>query len=139
PALERMPPLYLETSYFQPHNGLAEIARRAGPDRLLFGTGMPVWAPGPAMQMLEVAALPAEERARIAGNTMRDLLGLPTASAPRTPSVSARCPTAGAFDGHGHLGDWFRTAMFDAHAEGLVATLDRLELSGLVVSHMLAI
>ncbi len=29
--------------------------------------------------------------------------------------------------------------MFDAHAEGLVATLDRLGMSGLVVSHMLAI
>jgi predicted TIM-barrel fold metal-dependent hydrolase len=139
PALQRMPRLFLETSYFQPHNGLAQIARRVGAERLVFGTGMPVWSPCPPMQMLEVAELPAEERARIAGNTLRELLGLEAASPRPARGPSADHPTRGAFDAHGHLGDWFRTAMFDAHAEGLVGTLDRLEMSGLVVSHMLAI
>jgi predicted TIM-barrel fold metal-dependent hydrolase len=66
--------LYLETSYYQVHQGLSEIARRFGPQRLLFGTGLPLRAPGPPLARLAFDFLSDSERAMIGGENLRGLL-----------------------------------------------------------------
>ena len=75
PLMEAFPDLLLETSYYQPHRGIEAICRRFGHERLLFGTGMPVWAPGPAISMLAYADISDDARRAIGRENLRRLLG----------------------------------------------------------------
>ncbi|MCC6444844.1 MAG: amidohydrolase family protein [Armatimonadetes bacterium] len=141
PLMEGMPGLRLETCYFQPNNGLEEIVRRCGPERLIFGTGMPAWSPGPPMQMLECACIPGESRIKVAGNNMRSLLGLPLAEAQSPDGYrKAAMPVGKAFDAHGHLGEWHSTVIFGRGTPDNIAhTLDGIGVSGILLSDMVAI
>jgi len=42
---DECPNLYLDTSYYQPHNGIYNIVTRFSARRLLFGSGLPVYEP----------------------------------------------------------------------------------------------
>ncbi len=76
PLLQRRPNLHLEISYYVGHGGLARMVSAAGPERLLFGTGMPVYAPGPAITLLTYCGLDAQTKRMIgAGNLQRLLQG----------------------------------------------------------------
>ena len=46
PLLRQHPRLYVELSLFQGHRAIEEVVQRFGPRRLLFGTGLPHFAPG---------------------------------------------------------------------------------------------
>jgi predicted TIM-barrel fold metal-dependent hydrolase len=74
PLLESFPNLHLELSYYQVSSGIADIVKRFGARRLLFGTGLPVYAAGPACAMLYFAEIPEEEKRAIAGDNLRRLL-----------------------------------------------------------------
>jgi predicted TIM-barrel fold metal-dependent hydrolase len=74
PLLERFPNLHLDISYYQASGGLADIARRFGARRLLFGTGLPEYSGGPAIAMVCYADLSEEDKRRIAGDNLRNLL-----------------------------------------------------------------
>ncbi len=74
PLLERFANLHLDISYFQASGGLADVTRRFGARRLLFGTGLPEYSGGPAVAMLCYADLSIEDKRRIAGDNLRDLL-----------------------------------------------------------------
>jgi predicted TIM-barrel fold metal-dependent hydrolase len=67
--------LRVESSYYTVHQGLAELCRLFGAGRVLFGTGLPLRAPGPAITALLYQALGAEERALVAGGNLERLLG----------------------------------------------------------------
>ena len=75
PLARRYPRLFVETSMYVGHRQLEEFARNFGAARLLFGTSLPYYTPGAAMAVLAYARLSAEERARIAGLNLEDLLG----------------------------------------------------------------
>jgi predicted TIM-barrel fold metal-dependent hydrolase len=66
--------LYVETSAYVVHAGLELVARRFGPERLLFGTGLPDLAPGAAVLFLVRSDLPDAWRRRIGAENLRRLL-----------------------------------------------------------------
>jgi predicted TIM-barrel fold metal-dependent hydrolase len=74
PLLDRCPNLVVETSYLQGHDAIRLIAERWGPERLAFGTGMPVWDPALPLTGLTYAGLTPEALAAVGGGTLRQLL-----------------------------------------------------------------
>ncbi len=74
PLLKAVKNLYIEISYYQAHKGIEHICRQFGAERLLFGSGMPVFAPGPPITMVIYADVPKEMKRLIAGDNLRNLL-----------------------------------------------------------------
>lgn len=66
--------LVLETSLWQACGGIEAVVERFGPERLVFGTGLPEAAPGGAVSMITYAQIAPEARAAIAGGTLERLL-----------------------------------------------------------------
>lgn len=73
--LEQCPNLSIETAKYLPFRGIEEIVRRFGPGRLVFGSEAPVLSPGAAVASILTAAIPDEDRAMIAGDNLRRLVG----------------------------------------------------------------
>ena len=74
PLLDSCPNLRVETSYMQAHDGIALLAERYGAERLVFGTGLPVWDPGMPITGLTYAGLADDALAAVAGGTLRRLM-----------------------------------------------------------------
>jgi hypothetical protein len=72
--LDRAPNLVVETSYFQAHDGIAEVVERWGAGRLVFGTGLPLWDPALPVTGLTYAGLATADLAAVAGGTLRALM-----------------------------------------------------------------
>jgi predicted TIM-barrel fold metal-dependent hydrolase len=122
------PNLHLETSYYQVNQGLSEIADRFGAERLIFGTGLPYRAPGPPLTQLRHDFLSCEDRAKVGGDNLRKLLGLPASDefdlCDRSDSdLLPPCPV---IDAHAHLGRWFSTYIHAGDAASMVRSMDRL-------------
>ncbi|MBI4553273.1 MAG: amidohydrolase family protein [Candidatus Latescibacteria bacterium] len=66
--------LKLETSFYELHLAIEAVTERFGPERLVFGTGLPVWDAGGALSPILYAAIPDAARRRIAGETLRSIL-----------------------------------------------------------------
>ena len=47
-----------------------------GAERLIFGTGMPEYAPGPAVTLITYSGLDEEAKRQVAGDNLRRLLRL---------------------------------------------------------------
>ncbi|HEY3417732.1 MAG TPA: amidohydrolase family protein, partial [Armatimonadota bacterium] len=77
--LAQFPTYHVEFSRFAVHNVVAEVTKRFGPERLVFGTGMPEWDPGAAMALVTYAQITPAQRAIVAGDGLRALLRLPAA------------------------------------------------------------
>jgi hypothetical protein len=75
PLLERHANLRIEFSLYQVHRGIEEICERFGADRLLFGTGLPVFSPGGPVAMVTYAEVADSARRAMAGGTLARLLG----------------------------------------------------------------
>jgi len=74
PMARRYPRLFVETSMYLGHRQLEEFARTFGAARLLFGSNLPYYTPGAAMAVLAYARLRDDERARIAGLNLSELM-----------------------------------------------------------------
>ncbi len=74
PLLDRCPNLVLETSYLQGHDAIRLIVERWGTQRLVFGTGLPVWDAALPLTGLTYAGLEPEALAAVGGGTLRHLL-----------------------------------------------------------------
>ena len=136
---EEFPNLYLETSYIQESRIVEEIAERFGHGLLLFGTGMPAYDPGGPLGLLQGAQVTPEQRADIAGNSARRLLGLPVQAADEGPGWPCGPGGFRVFDVHGHLGRWERKFYPDWSAEAMVDRMDRVGVERLAVSDIQAI
>jgi len=66
--------LYLEISYYVGHGALTRLVRLVGAEQLLFGTGMPVYAPGPAITLLTYSGLDATAQQLIGRDNLRRLV-----------------------------------------------------------------
>jgi predicted TIM-barrel fold metal-dependent hydrolase len=75
PLMARFPNLYIENSYYVVHRGIELICRRFGAERVLFGTGLPQRAPGPAITALSYSGVSRREKELVAGDNLRRLLG----------------------------------------------------------------
>lgn len=74
PMMERCPNLLIETSYYTVHRGIELLVHTFGAQRILFGSGFPVRAPGPAITALAYSMIDDHERMLIAGGNLRALL-----------------------------------------------------------------
>lgn len=74
PLFEKFKNLYMETSYYQVHDGIDGIVSKFGSSRLIFGTGMPVRSPYPPMTALLTSSVGTDEIAAIAGGNIRNLM-----------------------------------------------------------------
>jgi predicted TIM-barrel fold metal-dependent hydrolase len=71
---ERHANLHVDISHFQGHRAVEEAVQRFGPQRLLFGTGLPFYSPGGPVLMVVRAEIDAAARETIAGGNLRRLL-----------------------------------------------------------------
>ncbi|MEI6502085.1 MAG: amidohydrolase family protein [Armatimonadota bacterium] len=76
PLWEKFDNLYLETATFQIMRGIEDVCRRFGPQRLVFGTGLPLLDAGGPLAQVTYAELPVAHKRMIAGETLAELLGL---------------------------------------------------------------
>jgi predicted TIM-barrel fold metal-dependent hydrolase len=78
--IERHPGLFLETSYYMGHRALETFVGRFGPERLLFGTSMPLYDPSEPIGMLLTSGLSEDAARSIAGGNLRRILNAVTPS-----------------------------------------------------------
>jgi predicted TIM-barrel fold metal-dependent hydrolase len=78
PLLARHRGLRVETENYAAHMALEAITERFGAERLIFGSGMPVWDPAGAMTHVLYAAVDDRARRRIAGENLQSLLWTPS-------------------------------------------------------------
>jgi predicted TIM-barrel fold metal-dependent hydrolase len=75
PLLPRHSHLYFDTSTYVAHRQLESFVERFGPERLVFGSRLPLYTPAAALAVLASARISDEARQAIAGGTLRRLLG----------------------------------------------------------------
>jgi hypothetical protein len=74
PLLRQHPRLHVEVSLFQGHRAIEEVVDRFGPQRLLFGTGLPFFdVGGPILSVVRADVGPHARRA-IAGGNLQALM-----------------------------------------------------------------
>jgi len=158
PALEGADNVYLETHFFQGHRAYERFVRDFGPDRLIFGTGLPDCSPGAAVMMSLYEDIPDETRAQIAGGNLLRLLravrtevplpfdGVPEADLPEDDDPIVATLREGRpltdefiFDAHGHIAHEGSMGIARNHlpyndGDGLVGTMDRLGIDRCIVS-----
>jgi len=136
---DAFPNLYLETSYLQTACCLEEISERFGPTRLLFGSGMPEYDASGAIATVRASGLTAQQRADIAGNNARRLLGLDI----EAPEMTQVWPVgSGGFrvwDAHGHLGPWYKCPYPVYDAAETVKRMDEVGVERIVISDLRAL
>jgi hypothetical protein len=69
------PNLYLDTSRYALFQGMEAFCKQVGARQLLYGSGVPFIEPGTSMTTILYADISAEEKALIAGDNLRRLLG----------------------------------------------------------------
>ena len=72
--MDRFACLYLDITLFATHRGIEDMVRRFGAERMLFGSGLPVYAGGGSVIQLRYAEIEESQKQMIAGNNLRALL-----------------------------------------------------------------
>lgn len=74
PLLERFPTLSFDSATYLAHRQLESYVERFGPERILFGSRLPLFTPASALGVLASARISDEARLMIAGGNLRRLL-----------------------------------------------------------------
>lgn len=74
PLLARFPGLHFDSATYLAHRQLEAFVERHGPDRLVFGSRLPLYTPAAALGVLASARIRPEARQAIAGGNLRRLL-----------------------------------------------------------------
>ena len=74
PLLQRHPNLHFDSSTYVAHRQIEAFVERFGPDRLVFGSRLPLYTPGAALAVLATARVPDAARLLIAGGNLRRLV-----------------------------------------------------------------
>ncbi len=74
PLLERFPSLHFDSSTYLAHRQLEAFVESHGPDRILFGTRLPLYTPASTLGVLATSRISDSERLAIAGGNLRRLL-----------------------------------------------------------------
>lgn len=75
PLLQRFENIFVETSSYKVHFGLEAICKLFGPEKLIFGSGLPIYSGGSAVTMITHLKLDEKDKRKIAGDNLRCLLG----------------------------------------------------------------
>jgi len=155
PLLEKFKNLYVETSGYQIHRGVEALCARFGVERLVFGTRLPYFTPGPAITMVQYSLISAKEKEMIAGGNLRRLLdygradqssgtggtGIPAChvgqeSHPTEPhdlknmaALARSLEGELVIDSHTHMGPYFNFHIPDNDAGSMIEVMDRLGVS----------
>jgi predicted TIM-barrel fold metal-dependent hydrolase len=148
--LDEAPSVMVDSSLMQGFEAISYICSNWGADRLLFGTGMPVYAPGAARAALAYADISDSERQLIASGNLERLLGAPaTASLPQPAGRSSILAAADRgeplstkvriLDCHGHIApvgfdgvNGLTLGPQDGHS--IIRRIDRVGIEALCVS-----
>ncbi|HKO18451.1 MAG TPA: amidohydrolase family protein [Acidobacteriaceae bacterium] len=76
PLLDRFPNLYFDSATYLAHRQLETFVERRGPDRLLFGSRLPLFTPASSLGVLATARIADDDKLAIAGGNLRRLLGV---------------------------------------------------------------
>ncbi|MFO8006545.1 MAG: amidohydrolase family protein, partial [Candidatus Brocadiia bacterium] len=140
-AMQRAPNLYMELSGWWFYKNVEFLCDLVGPERLLFGTRLPVHDPGATKATVQYADIPQKAKSLIAGGNLRRLLSWDGEIRPETPAVPEDAPAdelyakavAGAdlfgecfADGHAHVGFSSTYVVPDWSPDKLVRDMDRL-------------
>ena len=74
PLMAKYPGLRVETATYCGHREIENVCARFGAERLVFGTGLPFRDPGAAISLVAYADVSEDEKALIAGGTLRKLV-----------------------------------------------------------------
>ena len=74
PLLNKFENLYIETIGFKVHNGIEDVCKKFGANRLIFGTCAPVYSGGAAIAMITYAQITNEEKSMIASGNLEKIL-----------------------------------------------------------------
>lgn len=74
PLLKRFPMLHFDSATYLAHRQLEAYVERYGPDRLLFGSRLPLYTPASSLAVLASARISDADRLAIAGGNLRRLL-----------------------------------------------------------------
>ncbi|MBI4532098.1 MAG: amidohydrolase family protein [Candidatus Latescibacteria bacterium] len=74
PMFKNYPGLRLETAFYFLHLAIESVTERFGAERLIFGTGLPVWDAGGAVTPILYAAIDEGAKRKIAEENLRALL-----------------------------------------------------------------
>jgi predicted TIM-barrel fold metal-dependent hydrolase len=66
--------LHIELSYYQPGSVIELVCSEFGPERLIFGSGMPVYDPGLPISLVAYSRVDRDAKEAIAGGNLRRLL-----------------------------------------------------------------
>lgn len=73
--LKKLKNLYIESYGYKVHNGIEEICETFGANRLIFGSGMPVYSGAAAVAPIIYARISQKEKEMIAGKNLEELMG----------------------------------------------------------------
>lgn len=74
PLLDRFPVLHFDSSTYLAHRQLEAFIETRGPERLLFGSRLPLFTPASALGVLSSARVRDDDRLAVAGGNLRRLL-----------------------------------------------------------------
>ena len=77
PLLDRFPNLYFDSATYLAHRQLETFVEQRGPDRLLFGSRLPLFTPASSLGVLASARIADRDKLAIAGGNLRRLLEVP--------------------------------------------------------------
>ncbi|MFC1716899.1 amidohydrolase family protein [Candidatus Poribacteria bacterium] len=135
PLLEKFKNVYVETSGYQIHKGMETLCAKFGAERIIFGTRMPSFTPGPAVNMINYSLISSEEKGMIAGGNLRRLLGVgrthgcaPTEASDikETAALGRALEGELVIDSHTHMGPYFNFHIPDNDAGSMMEVMDRL-------------
>jgi hypothetical protein len=75
PLLEQFPDLSFDSSIYVSHRQLEWYLSHVGPDRIVFGSRLPLYTPAAALAVLATARIANRARLAVAGDNLRRLLG----------------------------------------------------------------
>lgn len=75
PLLSKFKNLYMTSSGYKAQDGIEDVCRKFGAERILFGSSMPVGSGASAVAMITYASISDEEKALIASGNLERLLG----------------------------------------------------------------
>ncbi|MEK7400394.1 MAG: amidohydrolase family protein [Candidatus Poribacteria bacterium] len=134
PLLEKHKNLLIETSGYQVHSGIEDVCSRFGARRLIFGSRMPFWTPGPAVTLVEYSLISQKEKALIAGGNLSRLLRIkPSVKTKKIEKDESHINIYSLplkdeiiIDAHTHMGPYFNFHIPDNNADGMIKVMDRL-------------
>lgn len=74
PLLDRFPTLHFDSSTYLAHRQLEAFIQTRGPERVLFGSRLPLYTPASALGVLSSARIRTGDRLEVAGGNLRRLL-----------------------------------------------------------------